>query len=96
MDIIRLIIFIPMIYMNILLGVFNLLPIHPLDGFKIVGGMLSDEQAKEWYKLERYGMIFLLVLILPFGTKPVLHTILDPILSFMYTIFIPNFGSKFI
>ena len=95
-DIIGLTILIPMIYMNIVLGVFNLLPIHPLDGFKIVGGWLSDEQAKEWHKLERYGMIFLLVLILPFGSKPMLRTILDPVLSFMYTIFIPNFGSKFI
>ena len=38
---------------NILLGVFNLVPIAPLDGFKIVGGILPEKKAHEWYQLER-------------------------------------------
>src|SRR3989339_881320 len=44
---IGLFIFLPMIQMNLVLGVFNLLPIHPLDGFKIVGGLLNKEKAQE-------------------------------------------------
>ncbi len=79
------------IIMNLLLGVFNLLPIHPLDGFKIVGGILPKDQAHEWYKLERFGMLFLLMLIIPFGNQSMLESIMQPILSFLYTFFIPAF-----
>ena len=57
------IIFPPLIMLNLMLCVFNLLPIHPLDGFKIVGGILPREYAKQWYELEPYGMIFLIFLI---------------------------------
>lgn len=79
----------PFIIMNLILGVFNLIPIHPLDGFKIVGGILKEKQAKEWYQLERFGMIFLLLLIFPFPSGSMLHTILDPILKILYRVFIP-------
>lgn len=77
------------IKMNLLLGVFNLLPIHPLDGFKIVGGLLSESQAREWHQLERFGFLFLIMLIMPFGDEPMLRKILNPILEFLYQIFIP-------
>ena len=59
--------FIPVIRLSIILGVFNLLPVHPLDGFKIVGGVLSEENARDWYGLQRYGIFFLLLMILPIG-----------------------------
>ena len=39
------------IQLNVMLAVFNLLPIHPLDGFKIVGGLLPEDKAREWYQL---------------------------------------------
>jgi len=44
--------------MNVVLGIFNLVPIHPLDGFKIVEAILPEQQAAEWHELERYGIIF--------------------------------------
>ncbi|OGK12655.1 hypothetical protein A3B40_01865 [Candidatus Roizmanbacteria bacterium RIFCSPLOWO2_01_FULL_37_16] len=80
----------PIIYLNIILGVFNLLPIHPLDGFKIVGGFLSEKKAREWYELERYGMIFLLMLIFPFGRSSLLSLILHPVISFILNLLIPS------
>ena len=80
----------PMIMMNVMLGVFNLLPIHPLDGFKIVGGFLSEDQAREWYQLQRYGMLFLLMLIIPFVGQSMLRMILDPVLGFLYNILLPT------
>ena len=79
----------PFIFMNLILGIFNLIPIHPLDGFKIVGGLLSEQQAKEWYQLEKFGIIFLLLLIFPFPSGSMLHKILDPIVSFLYQLLIP-------
>lgn len=77
------------IWMNISLAVFNMLPIHPLDGFKIVGGLLSGEQSKEWYKLERYGYIFLLALILPMGNSSMLSNFLRPVINFIVSLLIP-------
>ncbi len=81
---------IPMISLNVVLGVFNLLPIHPLDGFKIMGGLLTEEKAREWYQLERYGMIFLLMLVFPFGRASLLDIIIRPITSFMLNLLIPT------
>jgi len=88
---------IPVIYLNVILGLFNLLPINPLDGFKIVGGLLSEEKARQWYELERYGMIFLLLLILPLGQSSMLDMFIRPIISFIINLLIPtNIGGSLI
>src|SRR3989338_2010839 len=81
-------IFVPMIRMNIMLGVFNLLPIHPMDGFKIVEGILPEEKAHEWNQLQRYGMIFLILLIFPIGGSSMLNNILQPIVDFLANLLI--------
>lgn len=76
----------PFIQLNVMLGVFNLIPVHPLDGFKIVGGILSHEQAKQWYSLERYGYIFLLLLIIPIGNGSMVSSIISPVIGFILNI----------
>ena len=53
----------PFIFINLALAVFNLLPIHPLDGFKIVGGILPLQLAYHWAALAPYGMWFLLIFV---------------------------------
>ncbi|MBI1863006.1 site-2 protease family protein, partial [Candidatus Microgenomates bacterium] len=79
-----------LIAINVRLALFNLIPIHPLDGFKIVGGLLPREKAHEWYQLERYGLIFLLFLIIPFGPRSMLESILGPFISVVTTFLIPH------
>jgi Zn-dependent protease len=74
------------IYTNISLAVFNLIPIHPLDGFKIVGGLLPRDKAHEWYSLERYGIIFLILLIMPIGRGSMVSMIIRPIVNFLVTL----------
>jgi Zn-dependent protease len=70
------------IVLNISLAIFNLLPIAPLDGFRIVGGMLSDKQSKSWGELEQYGMYFLIALLIPMGSSgSLLSSFLSPIVS---------------
>ncbi len=81
--------FVPIIVFNIMLGVFNLLPVSPLDGFKIVGGILSREKAEEWYQLERYGIFFLLLMILPLGRSSMLEAIIRPAINFITNLLIP-------
>ena len=71
------------IQLNVMLGVFNLLPIHPLDGFKIVGGLLPEDKAREWYQLERYGILFLILLILPIGKGSMISSIISPAIAFV-------------
>ena len=50
------------IVINVSLAIFNLVPVSPLDGFKIVGGLLPPKTALSWYSLERYGIFFLILL----------------------------------
>ncbi len=72
------------IFMNIGLAVFNMIPIHPLDGFKIVGGLLSREKAHEWYQLERYGFIFLLLILVPLANNnSVIDIVIRPVVQFL-------------
>ena len=51
------------IFINLLLAAFNLLPIAPLDGFKVVLGVLPKTNALKWARLEPYGALILLGII---------------------------------
>ncbi len=50
-----------MIYLNIGLGVFNLIPIPPLDGSKVVASVLKPKAFYKYLSFERYGSIVLLI-----------------------------------
>ena len=84
------IIFAPIIQLSVLLGIFNLIPVHPLDGFKIVGGILPQKQADEWYSLQKYGIFVLLLIIFPFnGQTSMMSMFLSPLLKFIMPLFLP-------
>lgn len=48
---------------NCLLGIFNLIPIPPLDGSKVVYGLLPAKQAWSWRAFEQYGPFLLLAML---------------------------------
>ena len=52
-----------LIYLNLLLGVFNLMPIPPLDGSRIVFGLLPAPLAKIYIRFEPFGFLILIVLL---------------------------------
>jgi Zn-dependent protease len=81
--------FVPVIYLNVVLAVFNFLPVHPLDGFKIVGGILPEKQAKEWYELEKYGLIFLLMMFFPLGKSSMVDLLIRPAVGFLTNLLFP-------
>jgi Zn-dependent protease len=51
------------ILINLVLGLFNLLPIPPLDGGRIVVGLLPMRMAQAWAQLERLGILIVLLVV---------------------------------
>lgn len=66
------------VWINLLLCIFNFLPIPPLDGSRILTGLLPPAMAKSYLKFERYGFFLVLLLAL----TGVLSRIVMPIISF--------------
>ncbi len=60
-----------MIYINLGLASFNLIPIPPLDGSRVLYVLLPYSCMKYYYRLERYGM-FVIVGLLVLGVFPYL------------------------
>jgi len=80
-------VFVYAIMINLLLALFNLMPIPPLDGSKIVARFLPVETANKYMRFERYGMLLVIVLILIGAFEkiivPVFYIIFNLILSFV-------------
>ncbi|MBU1091057.1 MAG: site-2 protease family protein [Candidatus Omnitrophica bacterium] len=74
-----------LITINVVLGVFNLLPIPPLDGSRIVMGLLPDRLANSYAKLERYGFLILVLLLLSGVLNIVVWPTVDVILNWLFT-----------
>ncbi|MBI4200924.1 MAG: site-2 protease family protein [Chloroflexi bacterium] len=73
------------IFFNILLAVFNLLPLFPLDGSKVVLGLLPGGLARRFARLEAYGPVLLLLLILldSFSGVGVLRRVIGPVVNYL-------------
>jgi Zn-dependent protease len=50
------------VWINLVLCIFNFLPIPPLDGSRILTGLLPDGMARSYLQLERYGFVIILLL----------------------------------
>lgn len=75
---------------NIGLGVFNLIPIPPLDGSKVIGGILPDKAYNEYMRYQAYGMYFMigfmvfLFILDSFGLESPIAFVIDKIFYFFY------------
>lgn len=74
------------VYANVLLAIFNLVPIPPLDGSKLLYALLPDSQYQLKIALERYGFVILLAFIF-FGFQ-----FITPIISFLTNLFTGGIG----
>jgi|SRR5579859_12355 len=73
---------------NLVLAIFNLVPVHPLDGSKIILALLPKNLAYEYEAfMNRYGFFVLLALIIPWynGASPISYLV-SPALDFFLKI----------
>jgi Zn-dependent protease len=83
-------------WINSGLAFFNLLPLYPLDGSKILAWFLPDKHVESYMRATRYAMpiIFGLVIIGALTGKSILSTILNPIFKpFMHLMQLAAFGN---
>ena len=72
------------IFLNIALGVFNLIPIEPLDGFKVVSGILPPHLALQWEETKKYGLIILIVLLVTGSVEKIVFPIVNFIINLLF------------
>lgn len=71
-----------LVSINIILAIFNLIPVYPLDGEKILTGLLPPRMASEYQSIMRqYGTIILIFMLLPIGGVSPVSALISPIIS---------------
>ncbi|WP_245827599.1 site-2 protease family protein [Paenisporosarcina indica] len=79
------------VILNVVLGAFNLLPLPPLDGYRIVSSLLPAKIQRKLIPLEVYGsLLFLIVVLTPIGEYtivPYIRTSLDVVMSVFSAVF---------
>jgi len=78
------------ILLNLVLGTFNLIPIPPLDGSKILASFFSEQTMYKILSLERWGFILVIV----FLYLGILQLILIPVLILFSRVFGVDFGFR--
>ena len=69
---------------NMMLGLFNLIPIPPLDGSRVLIGLLPDRLRWPYMQLERFGFIIVIVLFYGCHLDRVLNAVASLILAFLF------------
>ncbi len=68
------------VYINLVLMIFNLVPIPPLDGSKVLAAFLPIRAQEKFFQLERYGFFLVLIFVF-FG-----YNLILPIINFLFKI----------
>ncbi|MGI5921468.1 MAG: site-2 protease family protein [Syntrophomonadaceae bacterium] len=74
----------PLVSINLILAAFNLIPVPPLDGSRILAGLLPDSGTQAIYSLEQYGPLLLLLLIITGTARTVFLPVAGLLESLLY------------
>ncbi|WP_039944871.1 site-2 protease family protein [Thermicanus aegyptius] len=85
------------IYLNVVLFVFNLLPLPPLDGYRIIEDLVPTSTRVKMSQYEPYGAIIFLILVLTpldrYTIQPLFQSIVPWVMERMQLIYSPFFGA---
>ena len=71
--------------LNVVLGVLNLLPIPPLDGSRVLGGLLPRSLYARWTDLDRFGnYVFMGLLVVMLAAPQVFQSTIGVVLDWSY------------
>lgn len=76
------------VMINLLLAIFNLIPVPPLDGSRILAALLPKDLSNKYMQLERYGMLIVIVLIV----TRLFNVIVMPIFNLAFSLVISFTG----
>ncbi|WP_242145151.1 MULTISPECIES: site-2 protease family protein [unclassified Bacillus cereus group] len=84
------------IVLNVVLLVFNLLPIPPLDGYRVIEDLAPANVRAKMTQYEKYGAIALLILVITpldrYTIQPIFSVVIPQVLGFLESIIAPIFG----
>jgi Zn-dependent protease len=80
-----------LISVNLVLTIFNLLPIPPLDGSKIMAALLPRELSARYMQLERYSFLIIVIML----STRIFNYIITPIFNFIFGIILKFTGAGY-
>jgi Zn-dependent protease len=72
------------VVINIILAIFNMIPIPPLDGSGVIMGLISEEAAQKYEQIRPYGFFILIILIMTGFIGRILGGVLRIVDSFIF------------
>lgn len=81
----------PLIILSVGLAVFNLIPVPPLDGAKIISGLLPAQMANQFEEtVSQFGILLLLFILFPlFGGNSIAGMVISPIIKLILSFLLP-------